>query len=288
MILNSAHQWELHCHSHYSDGQLGLADLFELALACGVTQLALTDHDTAAGYRAAHAQKLIPQGLTLHPASELSCVWNGRTVHIVGLGIEAFSDAWLAVEADYNHRRQERLARILHLLAKQGLEIDLSRLSEQAAPGLPARPHIANLLVQSGQVASHAQAFKKWLGQGKAGDVKQQWPSLDQAVKAITDSGGLAVIAHPHKYKLTWTKARELLDEFQHAGGLGIEISCIGLAPELRKFLIGQAQQRGLWVSGGSDFHRPDTQWIRLGQYPAWPVDVPLAKDWLASAGCAR
>ncbi|MEJ2042148.1 MAG: PHP domain-containing protein [Reinekea sp.] len=283
MVLNSQHSWELHCHSYYSDGRLSLIDLFHLAMARGVENLALTDHDTAMGFRAALEQNLVPVGLTLHPATELSCVWNGRTVHLVGLGINACSREWLATESDYNTRRTKRLQRILTLLQKQGLGVDIETLYQQAEPALPARPHIAQYLTQSGQVASPGQAFKKWLGQGKVGDVKQQWPELAEAVAAINCAGGMAVVAHPHKYKLTWTKARELLDEFQQCGGLGVEVSCVGMHPDLRKFLIGQVKERGLWASGGSDFHSPSADWIKLGSFPGWPADVPLAKDWLAS-----
>ncbi len=281
MILNRQHSWELHCHSQYSDGQLSCADLLSHAAERGVTDLALTDHDTAAGYRDALALGWVPAGMNLYPATELSCVWLGRTIHVVGLGMDVHTKAWLAVEQDYIERRLTRFQRICHLLEKAGFTLDVARIEALAGPATPARPHIAQYLVESEQVKTTGHAYKRWLGQGKPGDVKQQWPELAEAVKTITAHGGMAVLAHPHRYSLTWTKCRELLDDFNEAGGVGVEVACVGMHPEKRKFLTNQAQQRHMWVSGGSDFHSPKTSWLKLGAFPDWPRDVPLAKDWL-------
>lgn len=285
MIINVNHDWELHCHSQFSDGQLSLESLFELAVARGVKHMALTDHDTALGFREAHAQGCIPKSLTLYPATELSCVWKGRTIHVVGLGIDAYCDSWEAVEADYVIRREARFERLLIVLNRAGFTLDEPRIREIAQSASPARPHVVQYLVETKQVKDSAQAYKKWLGQGKIGDIKQQWPELDEAVKNIVGHGGLAVLAHPHRYKLTWTKTRELLDDFNECGGTGIEVCCVGIHPELHKFLVKQANERGMMVSGGSDFHTPNTPWLKLGQYPAWPAHAEKVTDWLIQKG---
>lgn len=281
MIVNVAHDWELHCHSTFSDGLLTLPELFTLATENNIQHLALTDHDTAAGYRAALAENIVPKSLSLYPATELSCVWKGRTIHIVGLGIDAHSDAWLTVEADYVQRREARFERIVTVLTKAGFVLDEQRIRDIAQPGPPARPHIARYLIETEQVKDSAEVYKKWLGQGKIGDVKQQWPQLEEAVRAITDNGGLAVIAHPHRYDLTWTKTREFLDDFCAAGGQAVETSCVGMHPERQKFLVQQAIERGLMVSGGSDFHSPNTPWLKLGTFPSWPNKAMKVTDWL-------
>ena len=294
MILNQQHEWELHCHSQYSDGELSCTDLFEHAVARGVKHLALTDHDTAAGYREAIANQWVPESLTLYPATELSCVWLGRTIHVVGLGMDVYSPQWLAVEQDYIRRREKRFTRIMYLLEKGGFTIDEAAIRKIAEPGTPARPHIAQYLVETQQVKTTGHAYKRWLGAGKPGDVKQQWPDIEEAVKTIVDNGGLAVLAHPHRYNLTWTKSRELLDTFAEAGGGAMEVACVGMNPDKRKFLTEQAQSRGLLVSGGSDFHSLKTSWLKLGSFPDWPRDVELASDWLlnkmkscsVTAGC--
>ena len=149
MIVNRKHEWELHCHSRFSDGQLDCPELFQRAVDAGVQYLALTDHDTAAGYRASIDNKWVPEKLQLIPATELSCVWKGRTIHVVGLGIDAYSDTWLEVEALYVARREKRFQRILYLLGKAGFEMDEQAIREIAHPGPPARPHIAQYLVES-------------------------------------------------------------------------------------------------------------------------------------------
>lgn len=284
MIVKQQHNWEMHCHSRFSDGQLEPTDLFELAVSRGIEHMALTDHDTAKGYRESLAQGWVPESLTLYPAAELSCVWRGRTLHIVGVGMDVFSEGWLSVEQGYINRREKRFQRILYLMTKAGFTMDETAIRKIAGEATPARPHIAQFMLESGQVKSIGQVYKRWLGQGKAGDVKQQWPEMAEAVAAITDHGGMAVIAHPHRYKLTWTKARELLDDFTEIGGQGIEVACVGMHPDLRKFLTDQARDRGLWVGGGSDFHSPDAQWIQLGVYPTLPRDVPHVHEWLESA----
>ncbi|EAR10210.1 PHP domain-containing protein [Reinekea blandensis] len=283
MIVNVQHRWEMHCHSRFSDGRLSPEALLAEAQAKGVEHLALTDHDTARGYRYAVDQQLVPPGLTLYPGAEMSCLWHGRTLHIVGLGMDVYSDTWLAVEADLDQRRRRRFDRIIELLVRAGFELDVEQILQRAEFGVPARPHIADYLVETGQVSSLGSVYKRWLGQGKVGDVKQQWPELGETIDAIHRSGGMAVLAHPHRYKLTWTKARELLDDFTDAGGEAVEIACAGLHPDLRKFLVNQARERHLWVGGGSDFHGPEQKWISLGRYPSWPLDVPLVQDWLAN-----
>lgn len=281
MIVNVQHSWEMHCHSRFSDGKLPPQALFELAREQGVEHMVLTDHDTARGYRHAVQSGAVPEGLTLYPGAELSCLWNGRTLHVVGMGMDVFSDAWQAIEADYDGRRQRRFTRIVELLEKAGFRLDVEAIRQRADSGIPARPHIADYLVESGQVSSLGSVYKRWLGQGKPGDVKQQWPTLSETIDFIRRCGGMAVLAHPHRYKLTWTKCRELLDDFTDVGGSGLEIACAGLHPDMRKFLVNQARDRHLWVGGGSDFHAPEQKWIRLGRFPSWPLDVPLVKDWL-------
>ncbi len=281
MIVNRPHDWELHCHSQFSDGKLSCPDLFTMAVDAGIAHLALTDHDTAAGYRTAIEQQWVPEGLTLYPAAELSCVWKGRTIHVVGLGIDAYSEQWMDIENGYNSRREKRFQRIIYLLAKSGFTIDEAQIRAIANPGPPARPHIAQYLVDTKQIKTMGHAYKRWLGQGKAGDVKSHWPEIEETVKAVIACGGLPVLAHPHRYKLTWTKTRELLDAFTEPGGAAIEVACVGMNPEKRKFLIEQALERNFLISGGSDFHSPSTSWLRLGTYPDWPRDVPNVTDWL-------
>lgn len=281
-VVTVNHEWELHCHSQASDGALSVADLLSRAAERGVRHLALTDHDTAAGYREAVRLTQRPANLQLYPAAELSAVWSKRTVHIVALGIDPYSEAWRAIEDDYQQRRTDRFSKIVQRLNKKGFEIDQSRLLDGLPDGaVPGRPHIAKYLLDTNQIKDTATAYKKWLGAGKVGDVKQNWPEMSDVVGTINAVGGMAVIAHPHRYKLTWTKLRELLDDFTEAGGGAVEAACTGIHPDLFRFLAQQALERDLYVSGGSDFHSPSQSFLDLGRYPALPSNAKPVYDWL-------
>jgi predicted metal-dependent phosphoesterase TrpH len=281
MHINVKQDWDLHCHSQFSDGKLDCPALFQLAQEREISHLVLTDHDTAAGYRASIENQWVPESLTLHAGAELSSVWKGRAIHVVALGIDVYSEAWLKVEQQYIVRREKRFERLLFVLRRAGFELDEQAIREIAAPGPPARPHIVQYLLDTEQVKTSAHAYKKWLGRGTIGDVKSQWPELEETVQTIVGLGGMAVIAHPHRYNLTWTKCKEMLTDFTAAGGQAIEVSCVGMDPNMRKFLVEQAQERGLYISGGSDFHSPNTSWLKLGYFPQWPRNVKLVKDWL-------
>ncbi|MHA7878449.1 MAG: phosphatase [Saccharospirillum sp.] len=272
-------RWELHCHSDYSDGTLSPQALYDLALERELAHLVLTDHDTAEGYRwlARHGQ--LQPALRLWPGTELSSQWLGRSVHVVGIGMDVHSDGWQAVEARYAGAREQRLARILFLLRREGLTIDESALQAQAGAGTLGRPHIARYLVDSGQVKDSATAFKRWLGNGKVGDVKQSWPELAQAVADICDHGGIAVLAHPHRYKLTWRKLDQLLADFTEAGGRAVEVCCPAMPDAMRKRLAAYCEAHDILISGGSDFHQPGTPWASLGRYPQWPAQGPRLID---------
>lgn len=283
MNSNVAHNWELHCHSQASDGTLSPQALYDRAREAGLEHLVLTDHDTAVGYRALRDAGNLAEDLRLWPGAELSSVWLKRSIHVVGIGMDVDGSHWRSVEARYVHIREARFERLLFVLRRAGLTLDEAAIRAEAGDALPGRPHIARYLVASGQVKDSAQAFKRWLGSGKIGDVKQGWPPLEQAVADIAAAGGKAVLAHPHRYKLTWRKLDQLLDDFQDAGGAAVEVCCPAMPPQLRTRLVDACGERGLLIGGGSDFHQPDTPWARLGRFPQWPsqgqrlVDALLA-----------
>ncbi|GGX60680.1 PHP domain-containing protein [Saccharospirillum salsuginis] len=283
MNSNIAHTWEMHCHSDFSDGALSPQTLYDRALEQQLDHLVLTDHDTAAGFRWLTESGQLSDDLKLWSGAELSSIWQKRSIHVVGIGMDVFSDDWRAVEARYDHIREQRLERLLFVLRREGLSIDEQAVRDQAGEGTLGRPHIARHLVETGQAKNSAQAFKRWLGQGKVGDVKQNWPELERAVDDIRRCGGVAVLAHPHRYKLTWRKLDQLLTDFQLAGGQAVEVSCPAMPPELRKRLVDYCREQDLFIGGGSDFHLPDTPWARLGFYPQWPNDGQRLTDLLES-----
>lgn len=271
LITNIAQKWELHCHSYFSDGTLSPQAVYDQALEGELQNLVLTDHDTAAGYRWLKAEGELSPGLKLWAGTELSSVWMGRSVHVVGIGMDVYGDDWKAVEERYVVAREKRLQRLVFVLRREGLELDEAAIREIAGKGTVGRPHLARYLVQSGQAKDSAHAFKRWLGNGKVGDVKQPWPEMKRAVEDIVRCGGVAVLAHPHRYKLTWRKLDQMLSDFQEAGGQAVEVCCPAMPPEMRTRLVAHCLEHDMLISGGSDFHQPGTAWSRLGWFPQWP-----------------
>lgn len=269
MTISPTHsaQIDLHCHSSVSDGVLSPADLVRRAADNGVTHLALTDHDTTAGLaeasRAARAH-----GLTLISGVELSCLWRSLTIHIVGLGFDDSDPAWQAAMAEQADNRWQRARLIDDRLRKLGVTDLLDKATAEAGGDVPGRPHFARVLVTEGVVRDSAQAFKRYLGAGKPGDVKACWPSLETVTGWIKDAGGVAIVAHPRKYKMTATRLRELMKVFSAAGGEGMEVLTSGQSSGDLGFLAELCRREGYLASQGSDFHFPGAGWCELGRLP--------------------
>ncbi len=274
-----ASQIDLHCHTTASDGALAPEALIDRAIERNIETLAITDHDTMVGYRQVkdYAKE---RGLSLIPGIELSSQWRGIGIHVVGLGMDSTHPVIVEAERSQTEVRRERAKTIAQRLEKKLQKtIDFSAV-EALAGGEVGRPHFAQYLVNEGMVSDRPTAFKKYLGAGKVGDVKSGWPAMETVVKWIVESGGQAVLAHPHHYKLTRTKLLDCLAAFQHAGGQAMEICC-GLmdknqAGQLKKI----AQDQELLGSCGSDFHGPNKFGLDLGVMPPFPKPEELAGVW--------
>lgn len=261
---------DLHCHSTASDGALSPSALLERASERGVSHLALTDHDTIAGLAEAGraAQQL---GIVLVPGVELSCLWKSRTIHVVGLDFDPGDTGFLGALEHQNENRWARARMIADRLDRLGVDGLLDKATAAAGGDVPGRPHFAEVLVGEGVVRNAAQAFKRYLGNGKAGDVKAYWPELPEVVRWINEAGGIAVLAHPRKYQLTATKLRELTADFRRAGGQAIEVSTSGQSSGDLGFLAELCRKEQLLASQGSDFHFPGAPWCELGRIMKMP-----------------
>ncbi len=261
---------DFHTHTTASDGALAPAELLHRAAEAGVRQLAITDHDTVAGYLevAAHYTRIHP-GLSLVSGIELSCCWSATTVHIVGLGMDCQHPALIEGVTTLGKARLQRAERIAERLEKLGFQGALAGARAAAGRSQIGRPHFAAWLVAEGHVADAHEAFDRYLGAGKTGDVKAFWPELDRVCRWIVDSGGVAIIAHPLKYKFTRMKLQRLVVDFKAAGGCGVEIASGRQTGDQLAQLSRLARENDLLVSGGSDFHR-DSPW-------ASPLGVELA-----------
>ncbi|AFU97377.1 hypothetical protein M5M_00710 [Simiduia agarivorans SA1 = DSM 21679] len=268
--------YDLHTHSTASDGILSPESLVSSAARAGVQFLALTDHDTQQGIAAARIRAQ-EEGITLIPGLELSCVWRGRGVHVVGLGIDPTSDVMRVRLAAMATARAERAGLIARALARAGLSDEntiYQRALALADGGSVGRPHFARALVELGKVKSLNQAFKKYLGAGKPGDIKQAFPELVDGVAWLNEASGVAVLAHPLKYNLTRTKLRELLADFADAGGQAVEVISGVQAVADTRDMLQLAQAAGLAGSLGSDFHVPEQGWQALGCAGELPAGI--------------
>lgn len=264
---------DLHTHTTASDGYLTPTELVDLALANHVEMLAITDHDTTLGYENVkdYAQQ---RGLKLIAGVEISTTWGGQGVHIVGLNFDVTHVAMTKLLDFQRGARQIRYHVILEKLAKAKLPISEAELLTHVGDGQIGRPHIAHAMVAKGYVKNINQAFKQYLGAGKIGDVKNGWASLTDTVSAITDSGGVAVIAHPDKYKMTRSKTLRLIDEFIELGGRGIEVISAKQHVDITEKYAKIANDKGLYASLGSDFHRHVSYAPNVGQLPTLPSSV--------------
>jgi len=261
-------KYDLHCHSTASDGTLSPQALLNRAQERGLEVLALTDHDTLNGVHLLRSEG-IPDSVTLIPGLELTASWRNRILHIVGLGVDPDSTVLNEYLSGLEALRQQRAEKICERLVKAGAPVEVLQetVAEIAKGSVIGRPHIAKALVKIGFVNNEQAAFKSYLGTGKVGDVKMNWPDHNAAVTAIKEAGGWAILAHPTKYKMTFTKIREAVDDFLSAGGDGIEVSYTGITPNHLRDLERLADRKNMLVSAGSDFHSPEHGWTDLGKY---------------------
>ena len=269
--MHSNLHYDLHCHTTASDGSLTPDALLELAREREIDCLAITDHDTVAAYKELSTPPGTPK---LISGIELSTQWRGVNIHIVGLNFDLGSDAITEAEQHQQALRLQRAEKIAEKLAKAGIPDTLAGATAIAGNSTIGRPHFAQHLVNIGAVDDIQQAFKKYLGSGKPGDIKQLWPPLSRIVEWIRGAGGIAVLAHPAKYKLTNTKLGYLCDDFVEAGGQGFEVSSGLQQPAVTKLMAHICKQKKLLASCGSDFHQPGQQWAELGRYSPIPENL--------------
>jgi predicted metal-dependent phosphoesterase TrpH len=205
---------------------------------------------------------------------------------MVGLGIDR-DDAQLQLGlAGIQAIRGERALEMGRRLERLGVPEAFHRAEALATGGLVARTHFARVLVQDGLAEDVGGAITRYLRRGKPGFVPGEWASLDAAARWITGAGGVAVIAHPGRYKLTATKMRLLIEQFLAAGGQAIEVLSGSHSPEDVRNMAGYAQRFGLLASQGSDYHGPENPWIELGRLGPLPKDcTPVWGAW-AQVSC--
>ena len=259
---------DLHSHSTASDGTLSADALAARAKANGVELWALTDHDELSGLPAARAAATAA-GLPFVDGIEVSVTFANTTVHIVGLGIDPANDELVAGIAGVRAGRELRARQMGDGLATIGIQGAYEGAIALAPnPNLVSRTHFGRFLIASGVAPDMHAVFRRYLTEGKPGYVEHRWAGLGDAVRWIRAAGGVAVIAHPGRYKFTPTEEFALFSEFQAHGGEGVEVvTGSHHAGDVVKY-TEMALEFGLLASRGSDFHDPEESRLDLGLVP--------------------
>jgi 3',5'-nucleoside bisphosphate phosphatase len=247
---------DLHCHSTASDGTLTPAELVVAGAAAGLEVIAITDHDTTAGWAGAAAAR--PAGLSLVRGAELSCRWFGVQpaipLHLLAYLFDPDEPQLAADLARLRTDRERRAERIVELLRADGVDISWPEVRGYAAGGSVGRPHIAQGLIRAGLVRTTTEAFaSRWLG------ARYYVPKLDldvfAAVRAVRAAGGVPVFAHPRATVRGRVVPDRLVVELAASGLFGLEADHEDHSPQERTHVRALAGDLGLVVTGSSDFH---------------------------------
>ena len=262
--------YDLHSHSTASDGTLSPAALLEKAHSAGVDVLALTDHDTLDGVAEAR-RAAAALDLQLIPGVEMSVTWKAMTLHVLGLNVDPDNHALLAALQDLCVTRDQRAHQIAHKLAKAGIPGALEGARRHSRGTILSRTHFAHFLIETGRAASMQGVFKNFLVKGRPGYVRGEWASMEQALGWIRGAGGLPVIAHPARYRLTRSKLNTLVGEFREAGGVGLEVVSGSHNRDETLHMAAVSRAHKLYASCGSDYHGPEKPWVELGRLREFP-----------------
>lgn len=278
-ILTNA---DLHCHSDVSDGTLSPEALAARASSRGVQLWSLTDHDEVGGQARAIAAAS-DLGLPYLTGTEISVTFAGQTVHVVGLGMDPSDPQLHDGLAATRSGRQARAREMADQLARAGLKGAFEgALRYVGNPELISRTHFARHLVETGVCASTHEVFRRYLTPGKPGYVPHRWAGLGEAVRWITQAGGVAVIAHPARYRYSAIEEYALLSEFKQHGGQAVEVVTGSHTAAECQAYAGVALEFGLYASRGSDFHSPEESRVDLGGLPGLPGSLKPVWELLA------
>lgn len=276
-ILN----FDLHCHSTVSDGLLAPRELVARAAANGVTTLSLTDHDELSGLPEARAAAAT-LGLGFVEGVEISISWREVTIHILGLHIDPDNAVLRQGLETTRVGRTQRAKKMAAQLDAAGIPGSFAgALAYAENPNLISRTHFARFLVENGCAKDISAVFRNYLVSGKPGYVEHEWAGVADALSWIKAAGGVAVVAHPGRYKLKRPALRQFFSEFRELGGEGIEvITGSHMSHQYGEFAI-LAREYGFLASRGSDFHGPEESHVELGRLPQLPEDLkPVWHAW--------
>lgn len=264
---------DLHTHSTVSDGSDDPERIPELAAAAGCEAFALTDHDSLAGHDAARA-RAAQLDIEFVPGCEISCQSPFGGLHLLSYFVEAGDNPLHQMLAELQASRRERNLSLVARLADIGIPVTLEELEREAGGTGAGRPHAAAIMMRKGIVGSIQEAFDRYLADGGPGHVGRRRPDAADAVHAVLESGGLPVLAHPLRLKLSPDVLGDLVGELAALGVVGLEAYYSRHTAQERTELLRLAASHGMVATGGSDYHgtfKPD---LSVGTGPG-DLDVP-------------
>lgn len=272
---------DLHCHSIFSDGTLTPEVLAARASAHGVTLWSLTDHDILDGQVRAR-QAAYDLKLDYCCGVEISVTWAQQTIHILGLNIDPLSSVLLEGLASLRSGRVVRAQKIGTALEKLGITGSYQGALRYAYhPDLISRTHFARYLLDAGVCQTISEVFKRYLGEGCPAYIAHRWTELSQAIEWIQAAGGVAVIAHPGRYSLSYLQQQMLFESFKNFGGVGIEVVTGNHTPDQCNEYAKIAMEYDFFASRGSDFHGVEGRYTDLGDLPELPKGIrPIWECW--------
>lgn len=271
---------DLHNHSYYSDGILSPSEVVRLAKKSGCNVFALTDHDTTNGLDEAQ-QEANNQQIKLIHGVEISTMWSNMTLHIIGLNIDKDNptlQAGLSQHQDFRKIRAEKMARSL---GGAGVVGAMGKTQALAKTDMLTRTHFAQMLIQEGVCKDMKSVFRRFLTGKKPGSVSGKWAQFDKVIKWIHNAGGVAVLAHPLRYRMTRTKVQRMLSHLSNAGLDGVEVVTAHSTDEEITLMSKWADEYDLLYSRGSDYHGWSNQKIKIGYLKDFPnPDRALWREW--------
>ena len=261
---------DLHNHSYCSDGVLSPTEVVRLAKEQECDIFALTDHDTTDGLVEAkiEAGKL---GLRFVPGVEVSAMWSNMTIHILGLGIDVNNKVLQAGLKQHQEFRAIRALKMARGLGGAGVVNAMEKTQAVAKRSMITRTHFAQMLIQEGICKDMKSVFKRFLTGKKPGGVKSEWAQYDEVISWIHTAGGVAVLAHPLRYRMTSTKVKRMMSDLAASGCDGVEV-VTGSSSSDEITLVSQwANELGLLSSSGSDYHGWPNQRVRIGRLQDLP-----------------
>ena len=255
---------DLHMHTNISDGSETPENTVKYAGKLGLAAIAITDHDTANGVAEAKAAGE-RYGVEVVAGLELGCGWYGREVHMLAYDIDPRSEH-IAPTLEWIVRdRDERNEKMVQLMARDGIEIDIDGLKERHKGSIIGRPHFALCLVEAGLAESVQDAFTRYLDPGQKYYIRRHFLTVEEAATMIRKAGGKAVLAHPRQYRLSDERMTELLERCSKAGVSGMECYYSGYSPEECAGYLKLAEKYGMCATAGSDWHGSHKPHIEMG-----------------------